>query len=437
MMSGRRRMQRGAAGERVAGFVGDALLNLAAFGGLVCLVLVVIAFAFNMTLIMFKTGSMSPTIPAGSVALVQQKPASEVSVGDVVTIDRAAALPITHRVTSVSPVPESDVGADAAARLITMRGDANTTDDPAPYTVTTVRAVLGSVPGLAYLVVWMSNPLVLGAIALGASVLVTWAFWPRPARGAGDRGGPPAGPRGASLAEPAGLVTAPRHLLCAALLAAALVGGLGAGPVSGAAAMPPDPNPAPRPVPEEQTIRGAELMMTIIGNSAEMADLDPGEIVQWEVGVDVGSDEPGSVRIALSGDGTLDLGLEAEISTCGQRWVDGACATGATVVQTAHRVRLDGVQREILTMPATEQRWLLFDVWRGADAVSLADIGTVRLYVHASGAGGELTATPGRLGSIASTGVDPVGPALVAAAAVLLGLVIAGGAAVRRRRRQP
>ncbi|WP_233550764.1 signal peptidase I, partial [Cryobacterium melibiosiphilum] len=176
----------------VAGFVGNALLNLAALGGLVCLVLVVIAFAFNMTLIMFKTGSMSPTIPAGSVALVQEKPASEVLVGDVVTVDRAAALPITHRVTSVSP------GRGGDERVITMRGDANATDDPVPYTVTTVRAVLGSVPGLAYVVVWMSNPLVLGAIALGASALVTWAFWPRAAR----RGGP-GGEAGAETAAQA------------------------------------------------------------------------------------------------------------------------------------------------------------------------------------------------------------------------------------------
>ncbi|MFC5929228.1 signal peptidase I [Cryobacterium melibiosiphilum] len=416
----------------VAGFVGNALLNLAALGGLVCLVLVVIAFAFNMTLIMFKTGSMSPTIPAGSVALVQEKPASEVLVGDVVTVDRAAALPITHRVTSVSP------GRGGDERVITMRGDANATDDPVPYTVTTVRAVLGSVPGLAYVVVWMSNPLVLGAIALGASALVTWAFWPRAAR----RGGPggEAGAETAAQARAAGAVKAagaeplPRvaaeRLWCAGLLlAGVMIGGL-AGPVAGATAV----TPSPRPIPEEQTIRGNQLMMTMIGNAAEMADLDPGDVVQWEVGVDVGSDEPGSVRIALSGDGTLGLGLEAQISSCEQRWVDGTCPTGATVVQSAHRVRLDGRERTILTMPATEQRWLLFDVWRGTEGVDLSDIGTVQLHVHASGAGGDLTATPGRLGSIATTGVDPRLPALVAGGAILLGLLVAGGAALLRRR---
>ncbi|TFD46204.1 signal peptidase I [Cryobacterium frigoriphilum] len=402
------------AGSRVAGHVGNALLNLAALGGLVCLVLVVIAFAFDMTLIMFKTGSMSPTIPAGSVALVQQVPASEVAVGDVVTIDRAASLPITHRVTSVSMIQ-----GEAEARLITMRGDANATDDPAPYTVTSVRAVLGSMPGLAHVVVWMSNPLVLGAIALGASVLVTWAFWPRTPR---------------RPERPA--ATTPRLIGTVLLVAGVLAGaGLVAAPADGAAAVSLAPTTIRAP-DEEQTIRGDELVMTLIGNQAEMSDLDPGEVLQWQVGIDVGSDEPGTVNIALSGTGTRGLGLEAQVSSCGRRWIDGACASGATVLRTAHRVMLDGVERDLATMPATEQRWLLFNVWRGADATSVTTAGSVRLQVHASGAGGDLTASPGRLSGIASTGVDPLVPALLAGGAVLLGLVIAGGAAALRRRRQ-
>ena len=59
---------------------------------------------------MFKTGSMSPTITAGSVALVREIPASEINVGDVVTVDREDALPVTHRVTSIvypGPPPPS------------------------------------------------------------------------------------------------------------------------------------------------------------------------------------------------------------------------------------------------------------------------------------------------------------------------------------------
>ncbi|WP_353712846.1 signal peptidase I [Arthrobacter sp. K5] len=152
--------------------VGNALLNIAALGGTVCIILVILAFFFQITLIMFKTGSMSPTIPAGSLAVVKKIPASEVHVGDVVTVDLASALPVTHRVTSVSP-------AEGGAAKITMRGDANPTDDPLPYEVQTVRIVLWSVPELAYTVNAANNPLVLGGLTVVMAVVVTWAFWPR------------------------------------------------------------------------------------------------------------------------------------------------------------------------------------------------------------------------------------------------------------------
>jgi signal peptidase len=152
--------------------IGGALLNLAAVGGVLCIAAVIAAVAFNITLIMFKTGSMSPTIPAGSLSVIKEIPAAEVQVGDVVTVARPGKLPVTHRVTSVSE-------AEGNARSITMRGDANAADDPAPYIVSQVRIVLFSFPGLAYAVVAVSQPLVMGGVTLAAAVLVTWAFWPR------------------------------------------------------------------------------------------------------------------------------------------------------------------------------------------------------------------------------------------------------------------
>lgn len=160
---------RGTLGRALA----DVLLWLAAAAGGICIVLVIVAFTANITLIMFRTGSMAPTIPAGSVAVVQSVPASEVQVGDVVTVDRAGDLPVTHRITSIAP------GASADERVITMRGDANAADDPYPYTVQTVRIVLFSIPGIATVIVAMGDPYVLGGLTIGATVLVVWAFWPR------------------------------------------------------------------------------------------------------------------------------------------------------------------------------------------------------------------------------------------------------------------
>lgn len=162
--------------RRIRSMLANWLLTALAIGGVVCITLVGLAFFFNVTLMMFKTGSMSPTIPAGSVALVREIPASEIQVGDVVTVARQDNLPVTHRVTSITAGPASD------ERIITMHGDANAVDDPAPYTVSTVRIVMGSVPGLATVIVWFSNPLVLGAISIAVAALVTWAFWPREPR---------------------------------------------------------------------------------------------------------------------------------------------------------------------------------------------------------------------------------------------------------------
>ncbi|WP_407360084.1 signal peptidase I [Microbacterium sp. LBN7] len=159
--------------------IGDLLLWIAAAGGVICIVLVVLAFTAQITLIMFRTGSMSPTIPAGSVSIVQRIPAGEIEIGDVVTVDRPGELPVTHRVTSIEP------GASAQERVITMRGDANASEDPFPYTVTSVRIVLFSVPGIALLVAGMGSPIVLGGLTLAATALVVWAFWPR--SGGGSR----------------------------------------------------------------------------------------------------------------------------------------------------------------------------------------------------------------------------------------------------------
>ena len=153
----------------------NALLNVAAVGGAVCIVLVILAVFFQITLIMFKTGSMGPTIPAGSLAVVKKIPAAEVRVGDVVTVDRGSALPVTHRVTSVAP-------AGGGAVKLTMRGDANQADDPVPYEVTSVRIVLASAPKLAYAVSAASSPLVLGGVTVVIAGVVTWAFWPREER---------------------------------------------------------------------------------------------------------------------------------------------------------------------------------------------------------------------------------------------------------------
>ena len=160
-------------GRGLGRVIADSLLWIAAVGGVLCIALVVLALTANITLIMFRTGSMSPTIPAGSVAVVQRVPASEIAVGDVVTVDREPELPVTHRVTSVQ------TGETDATRVITMRGDANEQDDPFPYTVESVRIVRFAIPGIAHAIAAFGDPIVLGGLTIAAALLVGWAFWPR------------------------------------------------------------------------------------------------------------------------------------------------------------------------------------------------------------------------------------------------------------------
>lgn len=156
----------------VASRLGDALLTVLALGGVVCIALVAAAFLFNVSLIMFKTGSMAPTIPTGSLAVVREVPADSVVPGDVVTVDRGGELPVTHRVVRTSPALDG-------ATFLELKGDANEYEDPAGYNVTEVRKVLWSVPEMAKAIVWMSNPLVLGTLTISMAVLVVAVFWPR------------------------------------------------------------------------------------------------------------------------------------------------------------------------------------------------------------------------------------------------------------------
>ncbi|WP_440220176.1 signal peptidase I [Dietzia sp. MNB45] len=156
----------------VASYLLGGLANLLAAGGVLAVGLVIAAATMNISLIMFKTGSMSPTIPTGSVAVVRKISADEIRVGDVVTVDRPGRLPVTHRVIEVQPQVPGEA-------LIRMKGDANPNPDGGMYRVETVRKVLWSVPELANLIVWAGQPVVLGGITALASLGVLWAFWPR------------------------------------------------------------------------------------------------------------------------------------------------------------------------------------------------------------------------------------------------------------------
>jgi signal peptidase I len=161
--------------HRALNMVRSVLLSIAAAGGIVCIVLVILAFTLHITLIMFRTGSMAPQMPTGSLAVVKQIPAAHARIGDVVTVDRPHQLPVTHRVVSITPQ------ADGRTQL-RLKGDANPEPDIQPYAVRTVRRVIWSAPGLAYVIVWFSQPVVIGSLTLAVALLVSWSLWPQAER---------------------------------------------------------------------------------------------------------------------------------------------------------------------------------------------------------------------------------------------------------------
>lgn len=107
---------------RIAGAAVTALIVVAAVG-------LAAWFAFSAftgaSLITFRTGSMSPTMPQGTLAVTVPVQASELAVGDVITVQRAGeAMPVTHRVTAIATV------ADRPANAADIRAAAPGSDAP-------------------------------------------------------------------------------------------------------------------------------------------------------------------------------------------------------------------------------------------------------------------------------------------------------------------
>ncbi|MFI7024359.1 signal peptidase I [Micromonospora sp. NPDC049900] len=412
-MVGRARQRRGLLAR-----VGDLVLTLLAVGGTVCVVLVPLAFFFDISLILFKTGSMSPSIPAGSLAVVREIPASEVAVGDVVTVDRTPLAPITHRVVEIA-----DGG--GSTRLLTMRGDANESNDAAPYAVAHVRRVEWSAPRLGYAVRTVSNVYAMSAITIGTAAIVTWAFWPRgePRPPARHRRPGRSGPDGAPPDRETGAHASPT-LRCL-LLAVAVLPGV-------TAAVLAAPGPA-RADPAEDVIRSRFLTLVSIGDEARMTTMAPEEPVPWQVGVSAHAPQPGTVTISLSASGPLAArpdGLQVTAAVCPQRWVRGACPTGQAqqVLADGPATRLTTAPITISSMHADQQRWVLVtaSLLAGSTASGSAD-----LVVTATGFGDRASAG-GTVGPLPRTGPDLRTPLAVGAGALLAGLLLV--LAVRRRR---
>ncbi|WP_338150689.1 signal peptidase I [Rhodococcus qingshengii] len=147
----------------------EIALNVAAVAGLICIIATLASLIFGIKPLVFRSGSMEPAISTGALALAKTVPATELAVGDVISVDNDQGVRITHRVVELE-----SAGADTV--LATLKGDANNVADRLPYTITEADRVFISVGGLGYVVAWLSSPLAtfLGGGLVGAVLVIAF-----------------------------------------------------------------------------------------------------------------------------------------------------------------------------------------------------------------------------------------------------------------------
>ncbi|MFT4009140.1 MAG: signal peptidase I [Nocardioidaceae bacterium] len=138
--------------------------------GAVALLAVVAGWLFQVTPLVFRSGSMGPDINTGALGLARQVPASDLRVGDVVSVTAADGVRITHRVTRIADAPER------GEVSLTLKGDANEVPDAAPYVVSSADRVFAHVDGVGYVVAWLSSPAAMFAGGLVAAWLLLTVF---------------------------------------------------------------------------------------------------------------------------------------------------------------------------------------------------------------------------------------------------------------------
>ena len=158
--------------------VREVILNVGAVVGLVCIVIAAASMLLGVTPLVFRSGSMSPEIPTGSLALARSVPASEIAVGDVVSVDNQQGVRITHRVVDLATAPAEH------GVVATLQGDANPVPDVSPYVFDQADRVFFHIPGVGYAVSWLTSPVAifLGGALVGAVVVLAAGYGPAPRR---------------------------------------------------------------------------------------------------------------------------------------------------------------------------------------------------------------------------------------------------------------
>ncbi|MDX6326999.1 MAG: hypothetical protein QOK15_3353 [Nocardioidaceae bacterium] len=140
-------------------------LNVAAAVGAACLAVSLLAPALGFRPLIFESGSMSPTIPVGSLAVARLTDPEQLRVGDIVTVPFAEKY-VTHRIVKLGHV--------GGMLMVTLKGDGNRRPDPTPYRVpSAVPRVLASAPAVGTVLAWFTRTPGVYVLA-GYLVLLLW-----------------------------------------------------------------------------------------------------------------------------------------------------------------------------------------------------------------------------------------------------------------------
>ena len=144
---------------RLGQAVAEVVLTLAALAGLAGLAATALAARADLRPLVVRSGSMAPTVPTGSMVLVQRVPAADLRVGDVVAVDRPDGGRVMHRIVAITP---TDHGAMAS---LTLKGDANDEADPQPVAVIEADRLAWHLPWAGRAASWLATAP--GGFALG------------------------------------------------------------------------------------------------------------------------------------------------------------------------------------------------------------------------------------------------------------------------------
>ena len=147
----------------------EAALWIAAAIGTLCLACTVAAVGFGITPLIFSSGSMSPGIPTGSLALAISTPGSELKPGDIVSTDWSDGQRVTHRLVSVEQVANG-------GWQLTTRGDANNVADAEHPVIEKVDRLIWSAPGWGYVIDELTKPqwVFLMGVAVGGLLILAF-----------------------------------------------------------------------------------------------------------------------------------------------------------------------------------------------------------------------------------------------------------------------